>query len=465
MLEDAKSEGKQVQQDYLDILDAILRKIQEKGKFQEPEPDNQISIFVSRNLAYKGIPGQEPAINKMTPELVETLDKAISDPQNLKGSIRITIGNDKVFHARDGEVLTDKLGLSNTQSQTQTSKVAKTPVNTQVKTSKVKVEQQSPSQSTSIESLQQQIDTLQKQVQEQQGLIDSLKLQKQSSEITQKLSTEVDSFHSSVERQQKTIEQLQQGLESVINRSTPTIKNSALQNWVGSVENKVRQTAKNLYDQAKTALTPKVDRLKSQIETQIEELKTQVNQQITSLKSEVQSQINDLNTQVRTNVSNAVEGVRENVEQKLDNVKTSAQDFQNKVVGQVQTVHKEVTKMAQNTHSLAVNTVKEGIQTVSASVMEAKGKAIEASVGAMLHLFGDKKADGSISFESQHYHFHLIENTISIKAKDGRDLLKNGALTSEASLTDVEALEKVRPMVEDYLKHSESQAQSRGLKQ
>ncbi|MBD2531903.1 apolipoprotein A1/A4/E family protein [Nostoc flagelliforme FACHB-838] len=457
MLEESRSEGKQVQQDYLDILDAILKKIQEKGQFQGLGQSKDVTIFVGREAKYKGTIGQKPFTNSMTPELVDTLNKAISDPEKLKGSVRITIGNEKVFHAKDGKVITDKLGLSITQSQTQNNKL----IQTQAQTNKAEVPQQSPLQSITIESLQKQIDSLQKQVQEQQILIDSLKVQKQSSEITQKLSTEIESFKKAVERQQKTIEQLQKGLESILNRSTPTIKNSALQNWVGSVESKVKQTAKNLVDQAKTALTPKVDKLKSQIENQIEELKTQVSQQITSLKAEVQSQINDLKNQVKTDFQNAIN----NVNSIKETTHTAAQEFQNKVVGQVQSIHKEVTKMAQDTQSLAVNTVKEGIQAVNTSIRETKGKAIEASVGAMLQLFGDRQADGSISFESQNFHFHQQGNAISIQSKDGRDVMKDGALTSLALEQDVEALEKVRPMVEEYLEHSESQTQSSKLRQ
>lgn len=428
------SEGKQIQQDYLETLDAIVRSIREKVKSQGLEDDKNLSIVIGGNTVYKEN-GQEVVKSTITPEQVEMLNKALSEPQSLKGAIRIMLGREKLYHAHYGQVLTDKLGLSPKQSQAQ-------------------VQEQSSRETISLKSLQQQIDALGQRVQEQQKLIDSLNQENRQDVVTQLLS-EFTNLQYAVAQQQQTIDQLQQRLEGVISQELPSAKNSVLQNWVGSIETKIKQTATNFYERVKTALTPKMEKLQSQVD----ELKTQVNQLFTKLET----QINDFKYQTQRNIQN----VRSDIEQRIDSVKTDTyealQDLQHKVSQQVQTVHKEVTKMAQSAHSKAVNSVREGVKAVSRTVSETQGKAIEAGVGAMLHIFGDRHPDGSVTFDSQNYHFHQHGNTISIKSKDGRDVFRDGNLTASATEKDIAALEEIQQDIDEYLSPEFSQSQTQRL--
>ncbi|MEJ6488017.1 hypothetical protein N0Y54_43550 [Nostoc punctiforme UO1] len=456
-MDEIKSEGKQVQHDYLEILNDILHKLLEKGKFQELDTTKDLSIYVGNQPKYKGHPDGEVSVNSMTPELVDKIKTAINDPQNLKGSVRIMIGKDKVYHVKDGEVLSDKLGLSSqiSQNQSQSQQPAK-PVQ----------------QSSSIEDLQKQVEALQQKVQNQQSLIDSFATQKQSSvEVTQKLSTDLISLKQAFDAQQKTIEQLQKGLEAINNQNNPAVKNATLHDWINSIETKAKNTAKNLYEQVKTALTPKVDKVKTQLEAQIVTLKEQMNQQMESLKTEMRSQVAALKNEFESQLGVVNDGIGEVKQLVTDEIQHGMERHQsamgaihNKVSEEVNTVHKQITQAVGDIHSAANHTVKQNLEKVTNSVMDIKGKALAKGVDSMLRLFGDQHRDGSRSYESKNYNFYQHGDSITVTAKDGRAVMVDGDLTANATENDVESLEEVGEVVSDYLKHSNTQSQSTKLK-
>ncbi|MBD2680899.1 MULTISPECIES: hypothetical protein [Nostoc] len=462
-MDEIKSEAKQVQHDYLEILNDILHKLLEKGKFQDLDTSKDLSIYVGNQPKYKGHPDREVSVNSMTPELVEKINTAINDPQNLKGSVRIMIGKDKVYHAKDGEVLTDKLGLNSkiTQNSDLGSHQSQSP-----QTAKP-VQQSSP-----LEDLQKQVDALQQKVQEQQSLIDNFASQNQSSnQVAEKLSADIISLKQAFDAQQKTIEQLQKGLEAINSQNNPAVKNSTLHNWINSIETKAKTTAKNLYEQVKTAFTPKIDKVKAQLEAQISTLKQQMNQQMESLKAEMKSQVATVKGEFESNVGVVKDGIGEVKQLVSDEIQHGMERHQaamgaihNKVTGEVNTVHKQLTQAVGDIHSAANHTVKQSVEKVTNSVMDIKGKALAKSVNSMLRLFGNQNPDGTRSYESKNYNFYQKGDSITVTAKDGRAVMVNGDLTTTATEKDVESLDEVGEVVSDYLKHSNTQSQSSKLR-
>jgi hypothetical protein len=456
-MDEIKSEAKVVQHDFLEILNDILHKLLEKGKFQELDTTKDLSIYVGNQPKYKGHPDGEVSVNAITPELVDKIKTAINDPQNLKGSVRIMIGKDKVYHVKDGEVLSDKLGLSSqiSQNQSQSQQPAK-PVQ----------------QSSTIEDLQKQVEALQQKVQNQQSLIDNFANQKQSSvEVTKQLSTDLISLKQAFDAQQKTIEQLQKGLEAINNQNNPAVKNATLHDWINSIETKAKNTAKNLYEQVKTALTPKVDKVKAQLETQITTLKEQMNQQMESLKTEMRSQVAAVKNEFESQVGVVKDGIGEvkqlvsdEIQHGMERHQAAMGAIQSKVSEEVNTVHKQITQAVGDIHSATNHTVKQNVEKVTNSVMDIKGKALAKGVDSMLRLFGDQHSDGSRSYESKNYNFYQNGDSITVTAKDGRAVMVDGDLTANATENDVESLEEVGEVVSDYLKHSNTQSQSTKLK-
>ncbi|ODG99638.1 hypothetical protein A4S05_37265 [Nostoc sp. KVJ20] len=208
-------EAKEIKRDYLEILESLLKLIHAKAKEKGLDPSKDIHIYSSSSKVYQGILGESPSKNFLTPTIVENLKKALSDPKNSQGAISIKIGNEKVFHIKNGEVLTDKLGLT---PRTQKNEVV------------------SNERIYSVEALQKQVAVLQSKLESQQKLVDSLKKNEQTPESLSELAAQVSEMGKSLEKQQQLIENTQKALSQVNKRFLPQVQNTVLQNWVGSVE-------------------------------------------------------------------------------------------------------------------------------------------------------------------------------------------------------------------------------------
>jgi len=272
-------DAKEIKRDYLDILEALLKNIQQKAKSKEIPTSNDISIYASGRQVYKGVVGQSPSKNTLTPEQLENINKAITDPKNSQGTISIKIGKSEVFRVQNGRITNDLLGLA---PPSQKNKVV----------TKERI--------YSVEALQKQVAVLQSKLESQQKLVDSIKQNEQTPESLSKLIEQVAEMSKSLLKQQQLIENTQKALSQVNERSLPQIQNTQLQNWVGTVENNVKQTAKNVFEKVLDALTPEVTKLKKEIVS----LKSQINQQVTSLKDEVRSQTDSVRNELNQQVGN-----------------------------------------------------------------------------------------------------------------------------------------------------------------
>ncbi len=86
---------------------------------------------------------------------------------------------------------------------------------------------------------------------------------------------------------------------------------------------------------------------------------------------------------------------------------------------------------------------------------------------------GTKNADGSLSYTSKTFEFQQQGSTVTVKAKNGDTVLKDGALSADVSQEQMQALTKVQPIVDkldaaeqsEQLSYSESEShtQSRGF--
>ncbi|MCG6133992.1 MAG: hypothetical protein MET45_04940 [Nostoc sp. LLA-1] len=390
------SDAKEIKNDYLDTLETLLKTIFQKAKEKEFNPDREILIKVGNERIYKGLADENlKNINPfISQDLVNKLEKAFNHPEELNNVVSIKIGKEEVFRVDKGETKIDKLGLSNVISQTQKN---------------VK-----PERIYSVEALQKQVDVLHKQMQEQQKLVDELKTQPQSEESIKKLFAQVEEMSNSLEKQQKAIEKTQQSLAAFSERSLPVIQNTKLQNWVGSIENKVKQTSKSLLERVKDALTPEVVKLRNSVDKQISEIKSQIDQQVSTLRNELQTQVDGVKAQVKTSIND----VRENVDNKIATVQGVIQDTR---------------------------------QEIAQTVSQIKQKAIEDSVKTLLNYLGEKQPDGSISFKSTNFSFQQQGDTVSVKANNGTEVIKNGVLTHEVTPEQITQLEKVQPVVDEYL--------------
>lgn len=409
-------EAKEIKRDYLDILESLLKLIHAKAKEKGLDPSKDVHIYSSSSKVYQGTLGESPSKNLLTPTIVENLKKALSDPKNSQGAISIKIGNEKVFHIKNGEVLTDKLGLA---PPSQKNKVV----------TKERI--------YSVEALQKQVKVLQSKLQAQQKLVESIKETQQTPESLSKLIDQVAEMGKSLEKQQQLIENTQKALSQVNERFLPQIQNTVLQNWVGTVENQVKQTVKNVFERVKDALTPEVSKLRKEIAS----LKSQVNEQITSFKDEVKYQTDSVRNQLNQQVGNLtqelrtqVDGVKNTVEQSLMGVKSAIDNTRTEL---------------------------------RAAVDDVKGQAIEQSVKAMLNILGKDNPDGSKSFKSTNFDFERLGENVIVRAKNGEAVLTDGVLSPNVSEQQLQALDKVQSVVDMHHKienNAQRNSESRGIK-
>lgn len=389
-------EANEIKRDYLEILESLLKLIHARAKEKGLDPSKDIHIYSSSSKVYQGTLGESPSKNLLTPTIVENLEKALSEPKNSQGAISIKIGNEKIFHVKNGEVLTDKLGLA-PRSQ--------------------KKEVVSNERIYSVEALQKQVAVLQSKLESQQKLVDSLKKNELSPESLSELAAQVAEMGKFLEKQQQLIDHTQKALSQVNERFLPQVQNTVLKNWVGSVERQVKKTAKNAFERIKDALTPEVTKLrkeiaqmKAQIEQQVTNRLDEVRENTDNIRDEFNQQIGNLTQELRTQV----DGVKNTVDQSLMGVKSAID----------------------NTRTELRDAVK-----------DVKGKVVEESVKALLNILGTNNPDGSKSFKSTTFDFERLGDNVIVRAKNGEPVLTDGVLSPNVSDQQLQALDKVQSVV------------------
>ena len=409
-------DAKEIKRDYLDILEALLKNIQQKAKSKEIPTSNDISIYAGGKQVYKGLVGQSPSKNLLTSEQLENINLAITDPQNSQGTISIKIGKSEVFRVQNGRITNDLLGLAPLSQK-----------NFVVTKERI----------YSVEALQKQVKVLQNKLQAQQKLVESIKETQQMPESLSNLIDQVAEMGKSLEKQQQLIENTQKALSQVNERSLPQIQNTVLQNWVGKIERQVKQTSKNVFERIKDALTPEVTKLRKEIA----QMKAQIEQQFTNRLDEV-----------RENTDN----VRDELNQQVGNL---TQELRTQVNG----VKNTVGQSLMGVKSAIDNTRTE----LRAAVDDVKGQAIEQSVKAMLNILGKNNPDGSKSFKSTNFDFERLGDNVIVRAKNGEAVLTDGVLSPNVSEQQLQALDKVQSVVDMHHQlenNAQQNSESRGIK-
>jgi len=299
-------QARQVQEDYMRVLDSILKRIQSlAGKEKTPN----ISIVYGNTAEYKSHPKEGVTKNRMNPDKVAQLQKALEDPKSLQGSLRVYVDGKLAYHNKDGEVKQDTLGLASM------AKVAQEPQQQAPQTTQARlmaplatippeqrvssmVAQKAP---LTLESLQQQIDTLK---------------------------TEMTQLRQSVAEMGQRLEQF-----SRYEPPTPTA-DPKLSNWLGSVGAVIRSTSQEL------------------------------SQRLGQMSQSLQSQAVDKAQGLKTQVVNQVQEVRQQTV-------TQVQQVQQQAVHRVQEVHQQAVSQVQTAHRQTVNTINQTVADLKAKAVSA----------------------------------------------------------------------------------------------
>lgn len=407
-------------------LDKILNKVREKAQTEGLDLTKNLSIIIGKETAYKGVIGQRggASVFRMVPEKIDVLDRALSDPQSVKESVRILHNGNKVFHVLDGSTVKDKLGISETQAQAITQSHSSRQV--ELEKSATRLSEDSP-----IAELKRQLEDL-KQEAHQSAVVEG-KLIFQEWDIkdlqkgTQTQKNEIDALKKVVEDQQITIDQLKEGLEQLSRSVSPSVKSTALSKWIDSTTDSVKSTAQSMKGKLTLAVTGVVDKTRSQVK----EMRANVTQKADAVRSQVNDKVNEVKAQVAEKVNT----VSATVTDKASEIKT-------KVTQQVDTLR----------------------SSVDGKISEAKERAVSTAVNKMLDWVGEKQHDGSRTFKTDSLQIMSKNGAVSIKTTDNRQIVADGKVTVEATPQDIEKLSQIEQKVEQISQNQvqkQSQAQSK----
>lgn len=107
----SKSEVYHLTQEYQrtwkELLNLLLARMKALGK----NPAGNVTVKVEGKDVYKSLQGKNPTLNNLKPQHIDKFKTAVTNPQQLQGSLSIFIDNEKVFEVKDGVVLKDDLQL------------------------------------------------------------------------------------------------------------------------------------------------------------------------------------------------------------------------------------------------------------------------------------------------------------------------------------------------------------------
>lgn len=322
---------------------------------------DKVQIFSGKNKVYEQT-DNVVTLDKLENALGEKVQQALENPDELKGSVRIMVDGEKIYHAKDGEVVENRHSLTLDNLQVAQSKsldiVPEVPQvveaqeqNLQVTQSKsleVEVYPVAEVQNPNLQATQEKsLDIVPEVPQIVEAYEPNLQVPLPIPEPNQSISpiqTEVSfvpppeivvtvtneqiksptqaaqpiSFESNekaifelIARQDARINQLEQKLAA---QSEPL--NVKVNQWLGAIN----QTAKSAVQQVKQKSLHIPQNVRSFIASKANEIKTSISEQVKTTRTHVVNKVNESVTAARTEVKSKVNEVKSSLERKLADV-------------------------------------------------------------------------------------------------------------------------------------------------
>lgn len=219
-------------------FEELLQRIQGEAQGRGQE-DAVLRVQAGRPVIYKGIPSQDPMPEDIPIDAVQKVLKAVEEPQDLNGTVKLSVNSDVVFYNQKGEVSQDSYNLAKQQQTAQESQVASQP--------KVQAAQ-TIDQTRQVEQVHNNTVNNPALLQQPQPLVEekpqldttpSPKVEKISR--PQQVQGQIAPQEAPVVKQQKQPHQTEQ--HSTLNGSAPAPPvNNKAENWLQSIRNKVEST-------------------------------------------------------------------------------------------------------------------------------------------------------------------------------------------------------------------------------
>lgn len=271
----SKHDANQGSKEYTDTLKTLFEKILYHIVHSKDIVDNKVrtlnspvTIKFGTENVYKSFFAPIAVENRLNQDNnIQQLQTALTDLQNLKGSVTITLGREIIFQAENGVLHQDKFQIASqlqeqpqqSQEQSQQSQKA-TPI---AETKQEKEQEQKPN----LESIELTTKAIENHLKTHDWFIDSIKQLPASREELQRV-------QETLKQQQATLDSIITQLDDIVGKLTP--KTPKLQNWLGEAEAKLKDYILQLRSKVKEVLTPRVEKMQQQIESRLSVLEEKV---------------------------------------------------------------------------------------------------------------------------------------------------------------------------------------------
>lgn len=236
-----KHEAKESQQHYLELLSSAAERLRSAmGQQAAPNSeDDAVKVITGSTEIYDHSTGVAKAdaqpYRPPTRQQLDKLQKALNDPQQVEGSVKLKVGNETAYKVRDGEVEVDKYGLQ-PQQQQQRSAGRELSLNERVE----RLEQRVVQLDERMERLEQKLDNLQPRRPAVQNQQLNQFLQRTSSQIAQTIGESRDRIMEAARNFKQNLsdrlQQLKQGAAEQANRAKQGVRDFAAARVVQQVE-------------------------------------------------------------------------------------------------------------------------------------------------------------------------------------------------------------------------------------
>ena len=411
---------------------------------------SKIQIFSGKNKVYEQT-DNVVTLDKLETTLGEKVQQALDNPNELKGSVRIVVDGEKVYHAKDGEVIENKHFLTLDSLQVSQEKslevIPEIPQVIEAKEQTLQVNQEKslefvPEIPQVIEIQKQDLQTIQETSLEtvvsqvpqfvedrDQNLQVALPEPSQSvvpekaevnfvpppeivmpvkneqvkapTQGAQPISSEPKekAIFELIARQDARINQLEQKLAA---QTQPL--NITVNQWLGAIN----QTAKSAVQQVKQKSLHIPQNVRSFIASKASEIKTSISEQVKTTRTHVVNKVNESVTAARTEVIGKVNEVKSSLERQLADV---------------------------------------------------AGKSLNASTRYLAERFGVDNGSGIKVFQGNSLVITSSVEHSGIYSKDGKQLVKDGQFVAPVTSEQLNKIAQIQPEAQK-LSQSQSQSQS-----
>jgi hypothetical protein len=423
---------------------------------------SKLQVFAGNNKVYEQT-DNVVTTDKLATRVAEKVQQALENPNELKGSVRVVVDGEKVYHAKNGQVLENKhsLTLENSPvtpekslnvvpevaqvSELQTQNLPVTPAKTlepALKVSQVAQVQEQVFQEDRAEIIDAVVLDVSPVIENQKSNSGAIVLARQDKEMIafpiNPTPIELDAKMPEVVNPNKATERgsVEQALASANAR-------------IDSLQAQLKDTQKSLEDLSKFVRN---DNLKSWAEHKVTEVNKTSQSIVEQAKSKVMQWVQAKTVQVKEAVQGKVNEVKTFAQDKVNEVKTAAQIKVNEVKTVAQDKVNEVKTAAQLKGIDFKESVRKQANKFLAPVNSAQ---IERAAQHIVREFGDGKSYNKAATHS----FQLNDkNELSVaRQSDGAVIYQKGALTTAANSYDILKLNAL-PTVVNQIKQKQMQS-------